>query len=886
MGWWRRSVAVLAAVAVMGGGVVAVSAQAQTSGSWRWGYLDRDSPRDVFLDPRVDAPVGVWGDGHVGRSYFRFDLAPYRGSEVLAAHLRGRETWAACGGRAVQVWRTEPLTRGSSWQHPPKELELVATGGPVPGQCLADPFAVDATAAVKAAVARGEAEVTFEVRVPRRHEDDPAYGRGLANDLALDVDANRPPAPPTGARIAPDLGCDPAAPGRHLNPALLNDAGAVVFAASATDPDGDPLTAEFTSWPAADPAARQSLRWPVGEDGEVRAQADDWFSGQEGTFGWSVRVLDAVAASPETAPCYFTIDRTAPPTASVSSQVYRPWSAHSGGVGVPGDFTFTTDAPDVVAYRYRFEDQGEWTTVPTQVPGGPVTVTHTPQEAGPDSVEVVAVDRAGNRSWSQYYGFGVFENRPSVWSAMYPSQHVNPQGGVGVPGRFEFSSGLPDVAGFTYQVDDGPATTVPATPQRTAAATFTPTRGGPHVMTVRSVDSAGVSSPAKQYPFLVDTAPTATATGQTKVGSTVRFRFTPRQADVASYTYWFSHHSGPDTEPVTLPAGPDGAAEFTWVPLNTDRRALIVRSTDARGVDSTQRYLSLSVDGASPSLTLTGARYPGVPGTLQLFTSMENAVEFEYWVQDTPDARFTAPATNGRATAAVVSDRVLNSWIIARARNADGVWSMTGSTMWSVTDAPTVTSAEFPRWPEVPWRAGTFTFTSHQPGAVTLECWIDGSVRTAPIDANGTATVTWTPSRVGVHQMHFTTLTADGRRSGQTWYSFTIQDKPLITSGDFPDGYRVGPLDQPATFAVAPGRLGVVEYEYRFHRDDAPMTEPRTIAAEADGTARIVYAPPAYGAYVLIVRGRMADGALTADGHFQFDQYRPWEGDARATHPF
>src|ERR671917_472543 len=95
---------------------------------------------------------------------------------------------------------------------------------------------------------------------------------------------NSPPNVPAEAQILPDLGCATEAPGRYLNPARLNDAGAVLLGAKVTDPDaGDVLEAEYATWPVGDPAARQTVRWPVREDGTTYAQAADWYRA-EGTY--------------------------------------------------------------------------------------------------------------------------------------------------------------------------------------------------------------------------------------------------------------------------------------------------------------------------------------------------------------------------------------------------------------------------------------------------------------------------------------------------------------------------------------------------------------------------------------------------------------------------
>ncbi|WP_157621465.1 hypothetical protein, partial [Saccharothrix sp. NRRL B-16348] len=750
---WRRAMCAVTATALLSTALTITAAPASaddhvpttTVTRAQWGYVDRATPTRAHLDPRGDAPVGARDGGHVGRSYFRFDLTAFDGATILSAALSGTETNAAdCAHRAVQVWRTDALTSRSSWLNAPRERELLATLGPVEGRCPA-PVDTDLTAAVAAAVQRGDDTVTLSLRVPREHEFDRSHGRAVANDLKLVVTHNRPPATPTGHQVWPDRGCAATAPGTYLNPVHLNDAQRVLFMATLSDPDpGDVLTAEFAHWPVADPAARETHQSPADANGKVVAQPNEWLFREDGTHAWTVRALDGTAASPETAPCYFTIDRTQPAPATVSSQVY-PRGTAGGGYGVPGDFTITTASDDVVAYEYRLKGNGEWTTVTPAAPGGPVTISHTPEYTGYSFLEVRTVDRAGNRpQYNEAYSFTVFENRPFVWSDLYSDLYVNPGGGVGVPGRFDFSSNLTDVVSYTYRVDDGPETTVAADAQRKASVTYAPTHGGYNVLKVRSTSAAGTSSPEREHRFLVDTAPVVTQEGRTVVGSSADFALRPRQAGVVSYTYWFSRWNGPDTDPVTVPAAADGTGRFTWAPLTTDANsvnALRVRSTDAAGAVSETRHVSVHVDGAAPEIRIDGDS-PARPATFTFTTRMVAPVEYEYWFDHAPSVRHTAPADpDGTTTVQHTSDRTGTLTLRARVRNAAGTWSADGGANWWVHDHPGVTSPDFRTWPDSAWREGSLTFTSNQLGATEFRYTVDGVTTAVPVGPDGTATI-------------------------------------------------------------------------------------------------------------------------------------------------
>ncbi|WP_326562449.1 DNRLRE domain-containing protein [Micromonospora sp. NBC_01796] len=93
----------------------------------------------------------------------------------------------------------------------------------------------------------------------------------------------------------------------------------------------------------------------------------------------------------------------------VRSTVYPPGTA-GGGVGVPGDFTFTPVAgwTDTSAYRYSFDG-----AEPTEVPAGQdgrATITWAPTTSGWHELEVYAVRADGSVSYeSNWYSFLVAE---------------------------------------------------------------------------------------------------------------------------------------------------------------------------------------------------------------------------------------------------------------------------------------------------------------------------------------------------------------------------------------------------------------------------------------------------------------------------------------------
>lgn len=112
------------------------------------------------------------------------------------------------------------------------------------------------------------------------------------------------------------------------------------------------------------------------------------------------------------------------------------------------------------------------------------------------------------------------------------------------------------------------------------------------------------------------------------------------------------------------------------------------------------------------------------------------------------------------------------------ARDADGGTTVEQQEVWWPIDFPIVTSDDFPlgllgaygrRAP------GTFALAPRRPGIVAYEWRIGTAWVRLPAAADGTATLTWTPERVGSHTIAVRGLTADGSRTdGTASWNFAV----------------------------------------------------------------------------------------------------------------
>ncbi|MET8045568.1 hypothetical protein ABZU25_32460 [Micromonospora sp. NPDC005215] len=599
----------------------------------------------------------------------------------------------------------------------------------------------------------------------------------------------------TAADVAPtDLSnsgrpCAAAAPGPYLNPSSLGTPSGAVLKGTFNRTGQGGLQADFQVWDVADPEPRQQWLVEMGEQSnELYVQIADETKQLDGvTYAWRVRVLDGADASPWSSTCHFTIDRDGGSTASVTSTQYpvTVCCAGTGGVGVPGSFTLTSASDDTVSYLYQFysgapDEYPEATVAPAGL-GGLATVEFTPQTSLYHSLTVWAIDRAGNRSERFDYVFYVKETRPTVMSTAYPSGMSNPDYNVGVPGAFEITTMVPDTAHFAWRIDEGgPSGTAPADASGKATVMIAPTRGGWQTLYVHSVTRDGTAHAARAYQFLVDNAPVITGdtNGKVTIGSSLTLHLTPRAPQVEAYLYWpeYSSTQHPPVVTRTVPARADGTADLVWTATETGIDRLFIQSRSADGTLSTPRSKGITVDGAAPKVTRTGSTAAGTESTFTAQSQMADIVDYVATLNSDESTRqILKPTTNGTVTFNYTTMAVGHNYVSVVARNAAGVETERGSSVWTTTDAPQVTSTDFPENGNSPVATGTFTFSSYLPGTVGYQYRFPGKPYVKiPAQPDGTATVTWTPPSDGAYQLDVVRVVAGGRTSEIFRYRFAV----------------------------------------------------------------------------------------------------------------
>ncbi|MFD0595390.1 hypothetical protein ACFQZ4_26155 [Catellatospora coxensis] len=551
--------AAAASAALLSGQSPAAAYEVSSISASSWAYTNSHDSSASFVKLAVDTPVGrqepAGGTKYKARFYFTFDLARLNGKKLYEANLLARERSAAdCTAPApLELWRTAPIGSAPTWNNPPAELEKLGT--PVPGVNYECPgyLVFDLRETVLAAQARGDAQLTLELRIADAAEGDRLFGRTFVYRPDLQYKANTVPVV-SAVKLYHQNTC-----ATQAAPTTVSGLG-TTLSAKVVDPDVEPVGAEFATWPVDQPEQRRTYTGYGYSRGDIRRDVPTNVYAHGAVVAWSAQATDTHDLSEWAAPCYFTVDSVAPAKAPlVSSELYPQGGPASGGVGVPG--TFVLDAqgdPDVVRYEFR-DGQGGQQIVEAPAPGAPVTVTYTPNRQGQATLYARAIDRAGNRSPETSYSFLVRDTRPGVTVEM---------NGLHLTSRLLLTPTIEGVTEYRYRLDGGPEQTVPAGQDGKAVAELVFTEPGWPRLTVTSYTAAGPAGVWSET-IRVSDAPAVGSSGydgfawhMALVGKPLTWTFRPGAPNVVAYEYQLNW----DQELLRVDADTSGVAVFDWTP--------------------------------------------------------------------------------------------------------------------------------------------------------------------------------------------------------------------------------------------------------------------------------------------------------------------------------
>ncbi|WP_116066727.1 hypothetical protein [Asanoa ferruginea] len=183
--------------------------------------------------------------------------------------------------------------------------------------------------------------------------------------------------------------------------------------------------------------------------------------------------------------------------------VYSTYDSSRLGIGWTGSFFFYTQLfGEVTEYHYRVND-GPEQVLPASTEGTSTLVAVPFERNGTNTLHVQSLTASGELSPVTDYDFTV-GTAPYVVSAQYPNGTWS--GGGGVPGTFEFSGGTPGIVSFSWKIDDGPSTDVPADSAGKASITYTPAEDHEtHTLSVTGHKGDGTDTDTTTYSIYVST---------------------------------------------------------------------------------------------------------------------------------------------------------------------------------------------------------------------------------------------------------------------------------------------------------------------------------------------------------------------------------------------
>ncbi len=464
---------------------------------------------------------------------------------------------------------------------------------------------------------------------------------------------------------------------------------------------------------------------------------------------------------------------------------------------------------------------------------------------------------------------------PAVASQKYPSPGpTGGSGGGGIAGTFTFTAnGAKDVTGYYYNVNGNTNTYVAANKEGgSAQIQYTPSNNdyGPNQLFVYSANAAGDESPTTDYTFQVaNNAPTVTCTPEiVYIGHTAKCVITAYKGDKANtvgYVYSEIYNPNGETFPPTE-ITPDANGKATIFIYSTDGgdygANLNVQDKFSDGNLSFEYFGGVYYDYGDTVVDQSATNTIfGAPVIFTFHSGLPGSVSFQYQWSDENSGEHTVPENpDGTATVALVPPDVGDNTLTVYSLLPSGIASNYDTADVSVvTNGPTITSSDYPEGQTSGQvgQLGTFTLTSPVPNVVSFT-YTDGEFSaTVPTNANGTATVPFTPTQT-YETLTATSTFADGTTSQpSTPYDFFANSiAPTVTCP------ATVTVNQVFTCTLTPVQRNVVSYQY--YVNSATMI---TAPANPDGTATLTLtAPGSPGSYYLLAQSVNSAGVASDSG--------------------
>ncbi len=305
-------------------------------------------------------------------------------------------------------------------------------------------------------------------------------------------------------------------------------------------------------------------------------------------------------------------------------------------------------------------------------------------------------------------------------------------------------------------------------------------------------------------------------------------------------------------------------------PFEHDRTyAWQMRAADSRatGEWSPVCYFRLDVRGPATPPVVTSTDfpdddgwYPALPGEFTFTANgAADVVRYGYSLDSGVEKTIDADRTGGTATVTLTPDSGPNT---LRVWSLDAVGNRSATTEYTFR-ASDVSPVVEGRLSEIGVPA-TFQLRPQMDGVVRYRYALDGDPeQTVDAAADGSAAITVTATRGGSRTLTVTSVTADGVEATSN-RQFSLPTAPKVSATVYlpiPSGGQ----GIPGVFTFTPRLPDTVSYRYQFTGEDQQV-----VAAQADGTASVTWAPTEAGVVNLVVRSVSGDGTVSEPATFSF----------------
>lgn len=390
------------------------------SGVLQWTFVSKKHPNSSFYNGTnynggtTEARVGYESDsGVTARSFWRMEYrSAIHDADISSAKFRIRNTHSwSCDAREIQLWRTEAISSSTTWNKQPGWKAVQQKMGFAHGYSSACPNAdveFDALEAAQYGEEKSSSTLTFGMRATNE-SDTYAWRKFLAAGAELTVKYNHPPAEPTDMETNPGGDCSTAG--------TIIAKTDITLSATGKDADGAIKKIHFRFWKSGTTAPTPTAVNPDPNGVATLIIPTDRLTDQS-VYYWDALTEDSDGAKSAygppgtTSPCKITIDATAPPAPTITSNDF-PKATPDGATwskvefGSTGKVTF--QAAGATTFSYAFEGIGYQSVTATNEKAEVTDLR--PRHAGPTYLLVYAFDAVGNRSLRTDYNMYV---RPSV----------------------------------------------------------------------------------------------------------------------------------------------------------------------------------------------------------------------------------------------------------------------------------------------------------------------------------------------------------------------------------------------------------------------------------------------------------------------------------------